>query len=494
MGTVWPLQEVQLVNARGQDGMERPSTRRQEVQQGVGRYDSWGTKAVRACSRVAVIGVLMAGSVLGGSLRGYPARGWSGSWASGVGIAQAAEPVTIRVVSVLDPGESQLRQRIAQAFEKTHPNIKVQLLPVSNRVDEQLVRIAGGDPPDVLYLNQSFFGSFVHQGILLDLMPYVKRDKVDLSKLYASFVSQLQENGKLYAMPMEVTSIAMLYNQDAFDSAGLPTPSTKWNDDRWNWDSFLQAARKLTADTNGDGQKDRWGVGLILGALDQITYPWVFQNGGEIFDDKANKFLLNSEPSVEALQWLADLINKEKVALGPIWGGDAFKKETAAMYPYGRWLSQFQDAKFRWNVAPLPKGRQAATVLIWLAYGIAANARHKEEAWEFLKFLITPEIQAVNTAEGQALSALPELEQLPMFQNAPPRGHYGVFAGGIPYAHPVPYADNNGPISTAIWNALYPVWLGKTTAKQAMDSIAGRVENLLKASAKGTVSPTAQKR
>lgn len=408
----------------------------------------------------------------------------------GIRTVAAAEPVVLRVVSVTDPGENEIRQEIARMFEKLHPDIKVQLLPVSDRVTEQLVRIAGGDPPDVLYLNPFFFRSFVRQSILLDLTPYVRRDGLDTSKLYSSFVQQLQDDGKLYAMPFEVTSIAMLYNQSAFDEVGLPLLPTKWNDDRWNWKALVEYGRKLTRDRNGDNKIDQWAIGLVLGALDQITYPFVFQNGGKIFDDKTNRFLLNSKESVEALQWIADLINKEKIARAPIWGGDAFLNEQVTMFPFGRWLKQFQSAKFAWNAAPLPKQRQAATMLVWLAYGIAASSPHKEQAWEFLKFLISPEVQVLNTLRGQALSALPELEQHVLFQNAPPRGHYQVFADGIAFAQPVPYADNDAAVSGEIWNALYPVWLGRRSAQEAMDSIASKVESLLTESKKGMVSPT----
>lgn len=444
-----------------------------QVSRGRSRWP-WGERLIRRG--------LLASSVL--SLLATALIPWGGS------AAAAAEPVVLRVVSVTDPGENEIRQEIARMFEKLHPNIKVQLLPVSDRVTEQLVRVAGGDPPDVLYLNPGFFQSFARQGILLDLTPYVRRDGLDMSRLYSSFVQQLQSDGKLYAMPFEVTSIAMLYNQSLFDEVGLPLLPTKWNDDRWTWKTLVEHGRKLTRDKNGDGKIDQWAIGLVLGALDQITYPFVFQNGGGIFDDKANRFLLNSKASVEALQWIADLINKEKIARAPIWGGDLFLNEQVAMFPFGRWLKQFQPAKFTWNAAPLPKQRQAATMLVWLAYGIAASSPHKEEAWEFLKFLISPEVQVLNTARGQALSALPQLEEQPIFQNAPPRGHYQVFAGGIAYAQPVPYADDDAKVSGEIWNALYPVWTGRRSAQEAMDSIAPKVESLLKASTKGSVSPT----
>ena len=99
-------------------------------------------------------------------------------------------------------------------------------MPITNRVDEQVVFIAGGLAPDILYLNPSFFGYFVRQGFLEDLQPYVARDGFPLDQLYPPLVAQMGDGDRLYAMPFELTSIAILYNESLFGEAGLPVPSS----------------------------------------------------------------------------------------------------------------------------------------------------------------------------------------------------------------------------------------------------------------------------
>lgn len=103
--------------------------------------------------------------------------------------ATGADPITLRVATASDTGELAIREEIVARFEALHPHIKVELLPITNRVDEQVVFIAGGLAPDILYLNPSFFGYFVRQGFLEDLQPYVARDGFPLDQLYPPLVA-----------------------------------------------------------------------------------------------------------------------------------------------------------------------------------------------------------------------------------------------------------------------------------------------------------------
>lgn len=399
----------------------------------------------------------------------------------------ANEPVTIRVATASDPGEFALRQELVTMFQRDNPHINVELIPITNRVDEQVVLIASGLSPDILYLNPSFFGYFVRQGALEDLQPYVQRDGFSSDEIYPALLHQMGEGNFIYALPFELTSIALLYNQSLFDELGLAPPPPQWNSDAWNWSAFTEYSRWITKVNNET--TERWGVGLILGALDQIVYPWVFANGGSVLDVATGSFGLSDPASADALQFLADLIHQERVAFGPMWGVGNFANETVGMLPFGRWLNPLQDLPFQWNVAPLPKGQQAATMIVWLAYGMSAKSQHKEEAWEFLKFLLTEEAQLLNAKQGQALSVLSRLGAHPDLRYAEPIGHYAVFAEGAQYAQPVPYADNDGQISGAIWNALVPVWSGNVGAQQAMERIKPQIEALVAESTLELVAP-----
>ena len=80
-------------------------------------------------------------------------------------------------------------------------------------------------------------------------------------------------------MPLYGLAYGLFYNKKLFEKAGLQPPKT--------WSEFVDTAKKLTKDTNGDGKIDQWGV-AIEGASITESAHFAFilgrQNGGELFD------------------------------------------------------------------------------------------------------------------------------------------------------------------------------------------------------------------
>jgi hypothetical protein len=68
--------------------------------------------------------------------------------------------------------------------------------------------------------------------------------------------------------------------------------------------------------TSGEGATEAWGVNFARD-LNNIS-PYLWNNGGDAFDkpEDPTKATMASAPALEALPWLADLINRHKVAPG----------------------------------------------------------------------------------------------------------------------------------------------------------------------------------
>ena len=75
-------------------------------------------------------------------------------------------------------------------------------------------------------------------------------------------------------------------------------------------------------------------------------------------------------------------------------GWDLFITGRVAMYQTGGWDIPANEAEagFEWSMAPLPKGKSESTFLHLTNYVMSAQSENKEAAWEFLKFLASPEI------------------------------------------------------------------------------------------------------
>ena len=123
---------------------------------------------------------------------------------------------------------------------------------------------------------------------------------------------------------------------------------------------------------------------------------WVAAAGGSLIsaDGKSFAGYMDSDATIAAVQFYADLYNKYKVAPPPadfnLWGGGnpEFENGKAAMRFFGRWpqtgLQKNPNVTLA-LVAP-PVGKKAANVLFWGGFGIFSGSKNKEAAWRFLRF------------------------------------------------------------------------------------------------------------
>lgn len=222
----------------------------------------------------------------------------------------AQEKITLRVANWGGAEEIQLEEEIAMVFMQRHPRIVVQIEPIpANYKEKILTYIASGAPPDVFLLDSVIIPALLHKGILLDLRPYLDSLQINPADYFPNVLKIFSRGESLYALPKDFTPIAMYYNKRLFDQAALPYPQ---ND--WTWDDYLRLSRQITQDTNGDGIVDQFGT--VFSNYFYLWQPWVWMNGGDIFDPSGNSAAgyFDSPPTVRALQFLIDLRVKHRVA------------------------------------------------------------------------------------------------------------------------------------------------------------------------------------
>lgn len=144
--------------------------------------------------------------------------------------------------------------------------------------------------------------------MLLDLSPYVKSSRLNMADFFKPLVDFATIDNKLVAMPLGVTLSVLIYNPVLFEEAGLEAPPSDWADNSWTWDRFLDSAKRLTVDVNGDGLPDRFGHDY-WNPGEQGT-PMLF--GGDWFDDAGyatgypKRSRAADQETVRALRFLAD--------------------------------------------------------------------------------------------------------------------------------------------------------------------------------------------
>jgi multiple sugar transport system substrate-binding protein len=351
-----------------------------------------------------------------------PAAGAAPAPTAAIEFQQEAQPGQkvlvwmVRQGPVENPWE---RDIVIPAWQKAHPDTFVKILNI--RQDDIAVKreamIAAGEQLDVWSTNWGGdgFASDRARGLITDLTPLIDRDKYDLSDFVPAVLKIYQSEGKQWGIPFLTTGSYIYYNMKLFDDAKIPYPTTDWDDQSWTWDKYVETAKKLTKNVD-DPNTAVYGASYSVLNLEgppmlfgQFIWPQDSYATGY-----ADKVTVTDEKSVKAYQAFHDLVYKDKVAPDPATNtaldqlGGAFQSGRMAMVMSGGWghwsfKGLIDDPKgFCWGVAPMPWGSPDAktrTVIYTDPWVITKGLKPEEQdsAWEFIKFLASPEQAAAYT-------------------------------------------------------------------------------------------------
>jgi len=286
-----------------------------------------------------------------------------------------------------------LAQEMLARFNDAHPGIRVFYTPDPENLEEKMVAdMEAGTASDIITGCCEFFQSWADAGYLLDLRPFVEAD-LDRETIGdwspAQYQALFTRDGKQYALPKYHGALALYYNKDLFDAAGVDYP-----DEAWTYDDYLEAMHRLTM-RKGE-VTTQWGSMFDV-TWDRIQIH-VNSFGGHFVDPADERRCLMGAPeALEAMEWLRARIWDDGVMptfldVQNMETREAFIAGKIAMVEDGSWALKdiLENSTFRVGVAPFPAGPRArATLATTDGYAIYANTRHPEEAWEFLKFLVS---------------------------------------------------------------------------------------------------------
>ncbi|MBW4437711.1 MAG: sugar ABC transporter substrate-binding protein [Pleurocapsa minor GSE-CHR-MK-17-07R] len=261
-----------------------------------------------------------------------------------------------------------------------------------------ITEFAAGTAPDVFWIPGSDLARFVSEGTVLNLADLAAADaNFDGSVFYPQQMEQLMFNpedgsmeGALWGLPRDASAMALYYNQDLFDAAGVDNPTVQLENGEWNWDTFLEtsaAISELGDETYGFGMSNWWGNWELF----------VNAAGGSYFNADRTACALNSPEVENALTFMRSLYEQE-VAVP--YGSDVeapFVAGSVGMFLNGRWATPnlLAQATFNWDVAEVPAGPAGqSNFLFWGAYVVNANTANPEAAWQLMQELTSADVQS----------------------------------------------------------------------------------------------------
>jgi multiple sugar transport system substrate-binding protein len=298
-----------------------------------------------------------------------------------------------------------------EEFKKVEPdiNVKLEYLPHDEswfaKIDSQLI---AGIPPDVVQGPISELAKYVPLGALSPIDEYLTEE--DRADLHPAVLEEGTFNGQSYLWPWRLSfGGGIQINKTLWDANGagelLPTGETR----RWPMENALEAFKRTTVDTDGNGDPDQYGVVLMTDIHYHVT-QFLFGFGARLFNEDETAVILNSPEGVAGLEWLVALEQEHGVAIP----GSAVRKATeadqlflerkAACYP-----SQGAGVKpaaldgvedFEWFWAPPPNVEGAEPAVMTNIHGHYVfqtdDADRTAAAQKWSQFLTRPEAVALS--------------------------------------------------------------------------------------------------
>ena len=380
------------------------------------------------------------------------------------------------------------------AFEAANPDIDllVEYIPGGkNHINKLIAAVAAGNAPDMTVLDVVATEAFARLKALKPLdeiiadNPNLSADLFPAGPLQTGAFADTQ-----YALPYGGDASAVLYNKALYREAGLDPESPPKT-----WAEFVEAAKKLTMDRDGDGKTDVYGMLFVPSQPWLTTFHWLpyfWMAGGEFNDRAAMQFTFDSEAGVKALSYLMDMHLKDGVvppsAIGAAAATDnqlEFLQGRVAMMIDGPGIIQrvARDAPdFELGIMPHPVPNAGdASVSFAGGDNIAILDKIPEEklpaAIKVMEWLTSIEGQKVWFETYARLPVRKELLNDPFYETHPQsKAYLEAFLG----AHEPPQTSHYVEVQQYLRDAFEKVAFGMATPQEALTEAKTRGDALVK--------------
>jgi len=380
-----------------------------------------------------------------------------------VSFASAEENVTI-TFAFWDNNQEPGMKAIADAYMAAHPGVtvEVQVTPWDQYWTKLEASAQGGGEamPDVFWMHSNQFFKYVAADKLLPL-----DFEYDYTPYPAGVTALYNFNNVHYAVPKDYDTIALVYNKEIFDNAGIAYP-----DDTWTWDTLLETAKKLT-----DPEKGIYGFGAPNDR--QSGYlNLIYQNEGFAFEDGKSGY--DQAATQEAIQWWVDLqkvhqVSPSQESFVDMGVDDQMQAGKLAMCFTGSWMmSSYTNNELfadKFDLAVLPQGKTRASIYNGLGYAGAASTKYPEVVKDFIQFCGTEEANKLQAEKKAAIPAFAGTEKY--FTDNFTTINIACYPEMISYGVQYPFSPNKSLWESQEEELMNEVYAGSKTVEEACNEL-----------------------
>lgn len=262
-------------------------------------------------------------------------------------------------------------------------DVEAKYIPFADFKKQLSIGASASELPDIVIQDAPDMASYASMGIYADITDKISNwDFID--QYYEGPMESTKLDGKTYGIPFGSNNLALYYNEELLDKAGVEPPQT--------WEELKSVGKQLTKDNV---------TGFAFSALqnEEGTFnfmPWVWSAGGDF--DK-----MGSSESIKSLTFVKDLVDEgvmTKEATNWTQGDVAsqFMSGNVAMMINGPWQIpgiEKEAPDMKWDVVNIPKDKEFASALGGENFGII-NGNQVDESLDFVKFMSEHTMEYIN--------------------------------------------------------------------------------------------------
>jgi len=361
--------------------------------------------------------------------------------------------------------ENQLQQEVLkkaiEGFNSSQNDIVAvsRYVPFADFKRQLSIGVVSAELPDIVIIDGPDHASYAAMGIFADVT-----GKIDISQYYDGPMASCSLDNKVYGVPFGSNCLALYYNKDMLNAAGVSVPGT--------WDELRDVARKLTSNRVR-------GIAFSSVQNEEGTFnfmPWLWSTG-------TNSFQINNPQGIRALTFVGDLVRDGSMPREAInWTqGDVnnqFIAGNIAMMVNGPWqipTIRKEAPNLNWDVALIPRDAKFASVLGGENWAIINND-NAAASIEFIKYMSSPAVVRSYISEFGYIAARKDVATTQFQAN----DVMMKFTDQLQYANPRGPHARWPEISDAISLAFNEVITQAATPAQAAAKAQGTIDRIVR--------------
>ncbi|NLM38875.1 MAG: ABC transporter substrate-binding protein [Firmicutes bacterium] len=391
-----------------------------------------------------------------------------------------AEPVQLQFWTPFTGPDGAYMERMVDKFNEEHAGeIEVELFILAGGADyitKLALAIRTGAPPGVVILSPNDYFRFLDSLTSWTREELIDQYGLDVDDFSSNILDAVTRDGKIYAIPLGTYCLGLYYNIDHLVEAGLEPRAPR------DMTEFLEYARKLTVDKDGDGSIDQWGWYSFGGWPFRVLWQWytlLFQNGGSLLSEDQRSAEFYSPEGMSALEFYVDLIHKEGVAPpDPADPEEAFRVGMLSLHVNGPWMINLfkEQPGLNWAVAPVPVLGEKQVV--WGDAHLMCIPKQSPETTEaaitLAKWLSDNSLEWAKAGQVPVRNSIVESEEFAALTE-----QY-EFAKQLPYVQFLPQTERLAEIESVLLEYMDAAYLGDMDPEEALEYAAEEVDDILR--------------